>query len=190
MRFKSLMLALVFAVVVTGLAFGQEDRGRVNGLVTDSSGAVIPKALVTLLNERTGVSVSTMSDSAGAYAFEFVLPGMYTVRASSPGFKQFAATHVRVDVAAHVGVPMKMQIGGTSEQVTVQGTGGGRLNTEDAVLGYTIERRMITDLPSLYGSSFEFQLLAPGVTSTTLAIGNHTYEGGTESAKIDGSQSG
>ena len=190
MRFKSLVVALLFVVAVTGLAFGQDDRGRVNGLVTDPSGAVIPKASVALINEKTGVSVNTHSDSAGAYTFEFVLPGVYTVKASSPGFKQFAATHVRVEVAAHVGIPVKMQVGGENEQVTVEGTGGARLKTEDATLGYTIEQRMATDLPSLYGSTFEFQLLAPGVTSTTLANGSHTYEGGAESTKINGSQSG
>jgi hypothetical protein len=48
-------------------ALGQEDRGRVNGLVTDSSGAVIPKATVSLLNEETKVVQNTVSDSAGEY---------------------------------------------------------------------------------------------------------------------------
>jgi hypothetical protein len=189
MRLKSVLVVLL-SFAVAGVAYGQEDRGRINGLVTDASGAVVPKASVTLLNEGTGVSVSTVSDSAGAYIFEFVLPGVYTVKATSLGFKQFTATHVRVEVAAHVGVPVKLEIGAQTEVVTVEGTGGARLKTEDAALGYTIEQRMITDLPSLYGSSFEFQLLAPGVTSTTLANGNHTYEGGSESAKINGSQSG
>jgi len=190
MRLKSLVVVVLLSMMAACTALGQEDRGRINGLVTDSSGAVIPKASVTLLNEGTNVSVSTVSDSSGAYSFEFVLPGVYTVKASSAGFKQFSATHVRVEVAAHIGVPVKMDVGEQNEVVTVEGTGGARLRTEDAVLGYTIEQRMITDLPSLYGSSFEFQLLAPGVTSTTLATGNHTYEGGSESAKINGSQSG
>ena len=189
MRFRSLSLALL-CVLFTMSSYAQEDRGRINGLVTDPTGAVVPKANVTLLNEQTGVSTNTVTDGGGAYIFELVLPGLYTVKASSPGFKQFAATHVRVEVATHVGVQIKLQVGEQVEQVTVEGTGGGQLHTEDAVLGYTIEQRLITDLPSLYGSSFEFQLLAPGVTSTTLANGNHTYEGGSESAKVDGSQSG
>ena len=189
MRFKSLTLVLLCGLFTLS-SYAQEDRGRINGLVTDPTGAVVPKAAVTLLNEQTGVTANIVTDSAGAYTFEFVLPGLYTVKASSPGFKQFAATHIRVEVAAHIGVPVKLQVGEQAEQITVEGTGGGQLRTEDAVLGYTIEQRLITDLPSLYGSSFEFQLLAPGVTSTTLANGNHTYEGGSESAKIDGSQSG
>jgi hypothetical protein len=190
MRLKCFwMLVLTLTLVLSGMAYGQEDRGRINGLVTDTTGAVIPHANVTLLNEGTHVSVSTVSDSAGAYVFEFVQPGVYTVTAASAGFKQFTATHVRVEVEAHIGVPIKMQVGEQSEQVTVEGTGGARLRTEDSVLGFTVEARSTVELPILYSNPFELQLLAPGVTSTTL-VSNHTYEGGTESAKIDGSQSG
>jgi hypothetical protein len=188
-RLKGLLgLLLTFAVLVGG-AFGQEDRGRINGLVTDPSGAVVPMAKVMLLNESTGVGLHTVADSAGAYIFEFVQPGVYTVSAESPGFKQFKATHVRVEVAAHIGVPIKLEVGAQTQEVTVEGTGGARLRTEDAVLGYTVEARSTVELPILYSNPFELQLLAPGVTSTTL-VSNHTYEGGTESAKIDGSQSG
>src|SRR6185503_8357356 len=189
MRFKCFVV-LLLAVVMAGAAFGQEDRGRINGLVTDPSGAVIPKAAVTLLNEGTKVTRNTVSDSSGQYVFEFVIPGVYTVTATSPGFKQFAATHVRVEVAAHIGVPVKMQVGDQAEQVTVEGTGGAQLRTEDSVLGFTVESRSANELPILYSNPFELQYLAPGVTSTSLSTGNHTYEGGSESTKIDGSQSG
>jgi hypothetical protein len=64
-RLKGLLgLLLTFAVLVGG-AFGQEDRGRINGLVTDPSGAVVPMAKVMLLNESTGVGLHTVADSAG-----------------------------------------------------------------------------------------------------------------------------
>lgn len=189
MRLKGLWV-LLLVILVVGAAFGQEDRGRINGLVTDPSEAVIPKATVTLLNEGTKVTRSTLSDSSGQYVFEFVIPGVYTVTATSPGFKQFAATHVRVEVAAHIGVPVKMQVGDQAEQVTVEGSGGARLRTEDSVLGFTVESRSANELPILYSNPFELQYLAPGVTSTSLSTGNHTYEGGSESTKIDGSQSG
>jgi hypothetical protein len=170
-------------------ALGQEDRGRVNGLVTDSSGAVIPKATVSLLNEETKVVQNTVSDSAGEYVFEYVVPGVYSVSVSSPGFKQFVATHVRVEVAAHIEIPAALPVGQVNDRVTVQGTGGDRLRTEDAVLGFTVEARSLNELPILYSNPYELQLLAPGVTTTTLAE-DHTYEGGTESATINGAQSG
>ncbi len=180
----------IMCLLVCGIAGAQEDRGRVNGLVTDPSGAVIAKAQVTLTNEGTGVVRKAVSDNAGAYSFEYVLPGVYTVASSSPGFKQAQVTHVRVEVAEHQGVNLKMPVGDVNETVSVTESGGASLRTEDAVLGYTVESRSAAELPLLYGSPFELQLLAPGVVSTTLATGNHTYEGGSESAKIDGSQSG
>ena len=188
MRFRSLLLVLLCGLF-TMSSFAQEDRGRINGLVTDPTGAIIPKAQATLLNEATHVTRTTVSDSAGAYVFEFVIPGVYTVTVTAPGFKQFVATHVRVEVAAHVGIPAPLGVGSTSEVVTVQGTGGDRLRTEDSVLGLTVEARSLNDLPILYSNPYELQLLAPGVTSTTLAE-DHTYEGGTESATVDGAQSG
>ncbi|WP_162539443.1 TonB-dependent receptor [Granulicella sp. WH15] len=192
MRLKScwiLLLVLVLGWNLDGMAFGQEDRGRINGLVTDPTGAVVPKAGVTLLNEETGVTLSTVSDAAGAYIFELVIPGVYTVTGSSAGFKQYSATHVRVEVAAHIGIPIPLQVGQQNEQVTVQGTGGARLRTEDSVLGYTVESRSLAELPILYSNPFDLQLLAPGITSTSLQP-SHTYEGGSESSKVDGAQSG
>jgi hypothetical protein len=187
-QLRALALILTLATLFTP-ARAQEDRGRINGLVTDPTGAVIPKAPVTLLNEGTGVTLATTTDAAGAYTFELVIPGVYTVSSVSPGFKQTAATHVRVEVAAHIGVPLKLQVGQQDQQITVEGTGGARLRTEDSVLGYTVEARSLAELPILYSNPFELQLLAPGVTSTTLQP-SHTYEGGSESSKVDGSQSG
>jgi hypothetical protein len=178
-------------LLVATVAFAQEDRGRINGLVTDPSGAVIPQATVTLRSEGTGVVISKQSDGAGAFSFELLNPGLYTVEIQASGFKQFNEQHIRVEVADRVGVKAKMTPGGGGEIVTVTESGGAHLKTEDAILGFTVESRSANELPLLYSNPFELQLLAPGVSSTSLSLGNHTYEGGTESAVINGgSQSG
>jgi hypothetical protein len=184
---RLLLLAFTFLLGVVVLN-AQEDRGRISGLVTDQTGAIVPRASITVTNEGTGVSQSSVSDASGTYIFEYLNPGVYTVSASSPGFKQFIVNHIRIEVAQHAGIDVKFEVGQATESITVQESGGAAIRTVDSVLGYTIEGRSVTDLPNLYGNPFEYQLLAPGVTSTTLANGNHTYEGGSESAKIDGSQ--
>ena len=181
---------LLFVFLVTAVAYAQDDRGRISGLVTDSSGAIVRSADVTLVNEATSVRLETKSDSSGQYAFQFVIPGVYTVKVANPGFKEFVSTHVRVEVGGRVGINAKLAIGEQTEQVTVEGTGGARLHTEDATLGFTVEGRSAQELPIQYSNPFELQLLAPGVNSTTLTAANHSYEGGTESAKINGAQSG
>jgi hypothetical protein len=185
-RFLPVLFAVIFLMSV---ASAQEDRGRMSGLVTDQTGAIVPKASVTVTNEDTGIVQSSVTNDSGTYIFEYLNPGLYSISGSALGFKQFTVHHVRLEVAQHAGVNIKLEVGQASESITVQETGGARIRTEDSVLGYTIEGRSVMDLPNLYGNPFEYQFLAPGVTSTSLALGNHTYEGGSESTKIDGSQS-
>jgi hypothetical protein len=187
-RMKRIAILLLFLTVT--IAYAQDDRGTISGLVEDSTGAVISNAAVVVTNEDTGVTQNVTSDAAGAYTVNFLIPGVYTVSVSSPGFKTYSATHVRVAVASRVGINAKLSVGEQSEVVTVQGTGGARLETETASLGFTIEARSAQELPLQYSNPFELQLLAPGVNSTTLTVANHTYEGGSESAKVNGAQSG
>lgn len=189
MNLRKLAVLLPLACSVT-LLHAQDTRGRINGLVTDPTGAVIPTATIVLHSEETHAVTTRHADSAGAYSFDLLNPGLYTIDVTAPGFKQFEEQHIRVEVASHVGINAKLQIGAADQTVTVTESGGARLDTEDAVLGYTIEQRSAMDLPILYSNPFELQLLAPGVNSTSLSTGNHTYEGGTESAVVNGSQSG
>ncbi len=179
----------VFSIAV--LATAQEDRGRISGIVADPTGAVIPQATITLQNEATNVTVTTFSNSAGLYTFPLLVPGLYTVQAKANGFHEYTIKGLRVEVAGNVKTDIKLNIGQATESVTVSATNVNSLKTDDAVLGTTIESRSFNDLPELFGNSFTLQLLAPGVTSTSLTADyNHTYEAGSESASVNGSQSG
>lgn len=190
MSIKKLVFIFVLVCCTAGISWGQEDRGRINGQVTDPSGAIIPEAAVTLRSEATGIVHSTKTDSGGGYLFDLLNPGLYTVQVKASGFKQFQVQHVRVEVAGRVAINPKMQLGEQTEVVTVTDSGGARLHTEDSTLGFTVESRSASELPILYSNPFELQLLAPGVSSTSLSTGNHTYEGGSESSTVNGSQSG
>lgn len=187
---KRLLLAVLLLLGV-GMAMAQEDRGRISGLVTDPTGAVIPHATVTLTNEASKVSVTTVGNDEGLYTFPLLVPGLYTVDVKAAGFKEFVVTSLRVEVAANVKADAKLALGQSAETVTVSATNTAALHTDDAILGTTIEARSFNELPELFGNSFTLQLLAPGVTSTSLTSDyNHTYEGGAESASINGAQSG
>jgi hypothetical protein len=109
---------------------------------------------------------------------------------NAPGFRKYYVQAIRVEVAARVGVDAKLDVGPSTDTVTVTAGSTAQLKTEDAVLGFTVEARSANELPILYGNPFELQLLAPGVISTTLSTGAHTYEGGSESTTVNGSQSG
>ncbi len=188
MRIRSSVIAILcFLFALPVLA--QEDRGRISGVITDSTGAIIPKAQVVLTNEATKVQRTAQANDSGAYVFDLLIPDLYTVSVDSPGFRPFTATHVRVEVASRVSVNAKLAVGAANEQVTVN-EHGVVLKTAESTLGYTVETRSLEDLPTLYGNAFELQLLQPGVISTTLSNGNHDYEGGSESTKVNGAQSG
>jgi hypothetical protein len=84
MRIQILCTAL-FAAVLTPLAYGQSDTGRISGTITDPSTAVIPNAVVTVKNEKTGQSRKVVANQDGLYLVTQLGPSTYTITAESPG---------------------------------------------------------------------------------------------------------
>src|SRR5271154_1412373 len=71
--------------------------GSISGSVSDSSGAVVPKAVVTLTNSNTGISKVVTADDKGAYAFPSLPIGHYNIEFAAPGFKPYRRTDVLVE---------------------------------------------------------------------------------------------
>src|SRR5215813_4447184 len=86
---KFLRLTLALAVCV--LAYAQFDTGSITGLIKDASGSAVPDAKVTLIDEATGVNLSTKSNEAGIYEFSNVRVGSYKIKTEKPGFAVAAA---------------------------------------------------------------------------------------------------
>src|SRR5215831_21351643 len=72
--------------------------GSIIGTVEDPSGAVVPKAMITIANKQTGMTRDALSDEAGRYSILNVLPGLYELKVTAPGFRQMARTHVEIAV--------------------------------------------------------------------------------------------
>ena len=89
------LIALLFVSIPA--VFGQSDNGSITGFARDPSGAVIPKAKVTLRNEATGVRQQAGTDDSGYYIFNSVEPGLYTVTVEANGFKRFDSIHNKLD---------------------------------------------------------------------------------------------
>src|SRR5579862_6945449 len=84
-RLLVLVSALAFAAVI---AMGQSFVGEVRGVIQDPGGAVIANANVTLRNDATGTTQTTVSNSAGEYVFPQIAPATYTLTVEMPGFKK------------------------------------------------------------------------------------------------------
>src|SRR6476660_7765719 len=111
---------LVVCGLVAGAAFSQDTRARVQGVVTDSSGAVVVHCLVTLINSETGTQASQVTNNTGGYLFDLVLPGTYTVTVKLAGFRTFVQKNVLVQTRGDVTVDARLDIGNANETVTVE----------------------------------------------------------------------
>src|SRR2546425_8918663 len=95
-RTISLTLVLVSLALPS---FAQRITASIRGTVTDSTGAVVPGATVTVKNENTGFSRSTVTNGAGSYSFAELPTGTYTVEVSLTGFKSATRTGILLNVA-------------------------------------------------------------------------------------------
>lgn len=141
----------VFAVLllfsgVNSLVFGQA-TSRVTGTVQDKSGAIVVGAKVTLTNEATNVSVSTLTTSAGTYVFDGIVAGTYTVAVEAQGFATFTSKGNTLTIAQPMVVNAVVQVGQASEKVEV--TAGAELvQTETSGdLGALVDQRALETLP-------------------------------------------
>ncbi len=108
----------------TGVAYAQNTNATIRGQVLDPSGALVPDAKVVILNKNTGVVVfSGKSDSAGAFVAPQVIPGTYKVTVDSPGLKEAVIDNLVATVAQVASVNVNMEIGGTTDVVTVEAKG-------------------------------------------------------------------
>jgi len=143
-----------------------QDRGVINGVITDSSGGFVPDAKVTLQNPSTNVSREVMSGSDGTYNFVNVQAGDYKVIVTKDGFRSAETAKVHVDVNTTTHVDLQLQVGSTRDVVEVQATVS-LLQTDRSDLGQVISNRAINDLPLFANgglrSNMAFTTLAPGV---------------------------
>ena len=118
---KSLLVcfaAFAILLLLAPAAWGQ-DNATINGNVTDSSGAVIPNASITLTNPATNQSRATVSNSTGAYRFPNLGVGTYTLVVTAPTFQKYTKTGIVVNVAQTVEAEVVMTVGSQSQTVTV-----------------------------------------------------------------------
>src|SRR5438552_6293308 len=116
-----LVKLLAGTLLCAASSFGQFETAEVLGTVRDASGAVVPKASVTLLNQDTGIMARTSTDENGNYDFFNVKVGRYTVSVEASGFQKVSAKDVAVAVNARQRVDLAMQVGAVTESVEVAG---------------------------------------------------------------------
>jgi len=181
---RSVLSCILIATVLLLLlpAFGQSTGGRIIGRVSDSTGAVITGANVSLVNEATGVSRQTKTDQSGDYTFVEVAPGNYRVEYVLQGFKKDIRTNVTLDVNQVVTLNATMQPGATQETVEVTSEAP-LVDTTSTQLGAVVDDRSVSQLPLNARDTYQFLQLQPGVTST-VGTGNQIVYGSDKAGSV------
>jgi hypothetical protein len=154
---------ILVSTLLAGNASAQVDAGSIRGQVTDSSGAAVPLAEVTILNEATGTKQSVKTDGTGNYSFAPVRIGSYTISAEMPGFDRQVQEHVRVDIQQERAVALALRTGSVQQSVVVSDTTS-LLQTENASVGQVLGQQQINDLPLNGRNYFFLAQLSAGVT--------------------------
>ncbi|REJ77463.1 MAG: hypothetical protein DWQ47_13875 [Acidobacteria bacterium] len=166
------MRRVIFATLTIGifamLVVAQTTTGRLAGNVSGPDG-LIPGATVTITDNQTQQTRTTTSNETGAYAFERIPFGSYTVRVTSDGFKTYVANNVRVDANTEYTLNPVLELGDVSVEVTVE-AGAELVNASNAELSTTVDKKQILDLPIDGRNPLSLLSLQAGVNATA---GNH-----------------
>ena len=142
--------------------------GSISGIVTDSSGSVVPKVSVTATETGTGVQSIIQTDGSGFYSFPDLPIGNYDVVIRQPGFKTYTKTGVHIDANSAIRLDVKLELGEVTEKVTVT-TDAVQVETQSTQMGEVINSQKMTAVP-LNGRDFTDLLsLQPGVVPSQYA---------------------
>ena len=160
------LLIRILAVALVSVAFltsaQAQFRASIRGVITDPQGAVVQGATVTLLNTDTNKTLVTKSDENGIYQFNQLQASPYTLTVEKEGFQKKVLDYVRIVPDQPNGLDVALQIGSTTEAVTVTAATD-TLNTETANTSGTITSNNVQHMPSFGRDVFQLTRLAPGV---------------------------
>src|SRR5215467_12621877 len=159
-----LVLMIVHIALSMPTAKAQVLYGSVSGVVTDQSGAAVPKAHVTITNRGTGFVREADADEGGHYTIPELPPGEYDLKVTAGGFKPLTQTNLTVTANTVNHVDVGLQVGAVTEQVVVE-AGTITLQTEKTDLHTDLTEKVILDMPLNQYRNYQTLInLVPGAT--------------------------
>ncbi|MDD5544232.1 MAG: carboxypeptidase-like regulatory domain-containing protein [Acidobacteriia bacterium] len=180
-KLRLLIPVLLILLLLPQVALSQQSSS-VTGIVTDSSGALIPGVEVKLTDTQTGSVLTTKTNELGVYLFVQTRPGSgYTLTFTMQGFQTFIINDLALGVGITETRNAQLQVGAVTSTIEVKAEGEATLNTTDASIGNVIDTRRMVDLPiQIRNSPAALMSLQPGVvgnnvgTTTTNRVGSVT----------------
>lgn len=167
---KSISRVLCCMAVFTAAVFAQGERGTITGTVTDTTGALVADAAVTLRNTGTNAQTRSQSNTAGIYVFPALNPGVYEVTCEKAGFRTRKVSGINLSIGLTATIDMQLEVGAVTESVNVSAAAV-LLEAQTSSLGKTVETRRVVELPLLGRNPLQLAALAPGVIPSRGQVG-------------------
>src|SRR3954454_2031762 len=140
------------------------DTASLFGTVTDTQGAAVPGAHVTITNPATGLTRSATSEDTGAFLFSLLPVGIYNLTVEQTGFRRVERQGIVLQANENIRADAVLEVGNVQETVTVEALAT-QVDTRSATLNHTVDTKKIVELPLNGRNPADLVLLAPGVAS-------------------------
>jgi Carboxypeptidase regulatory-like domain/TonB dependent receptor len=167
-------------------ADAQAIYGSLFGTVTDSSGAAVPNATVTVTDEAKGTVVSATSNGSGDYTVPHLIPDVYDLKVTAKGFKAFEAKGIPVEADTAPRIDPTMQVGAENTTVEVNADQEPELKTDRADVATVFDEQEVSSLPVGDQNFANLQLLLPGAQMLGWAHAADENPQGSKQIQIDG----
>jgi hypothetical protein len=177
----------VFLLFTSTLLHAQSTFSTITGLVTDSTGATVPKAQLEARNLRTGYVFKAESNAEGLYQFPTLTDGTYTLTANAPGFTTFNVKDLILAVRETRRIDITLAVSGTQQTIEVEG-GATLIETENAKISDTKSREDLRTLPLTLRRAWDYVTMTPQVSrsATGFSLSLAGTRNGQSEANIDG----
>src|SRR5256714_1474394 len=176
------MLLLLSIGLLVGVHAQSSTVGSITGTVRDPQGAAVPKAEVTVTEEKTGLSRTVTASDDGFYNFTSLPAGVYTISTGPSGFKKTVTTGVDLHVNENKTVNLDVQVGAVTETVTITSEQA-PVEVRSGEVSSLISQKQVTELP-LNGRNYaQLALMVPGVSPVTQAGAGGAF--GTKGTGLD-----
>ena len=178
--------------------FAQNATGRISGAITDTTGAAVSIATVTITNRSTGLKAKTKTDASGYYLFTNLAVAIFDVEVEADGFRKQSLTGFDLVDAGRLTADFQIKVGSVNESIVVNEVLGETVNTVSGEVSHTINSEQVQDM-ALNGRNYmQLVSLIPGVallnedqmaTTTSLSVANQSINGnrsGTSHLMVDG----
>jgi hypothetical protein len=168
--------AVLLLTAVSGSAFAQRNSA-IGGTVQDTSRALIPGVEISATNIQTGIVATTISNESGSYNFAALIPGLYRVTATLPGFRPYTYNEVQLSAAVPLRLNFTLEVGGVTQSVEVTVAADTLLKESSASIGAVLTQARVDALPIVGGNVLNLVRTLPGYRESTGGNALDTFAG-------------